>query len=76
MKQFCRFLRYSPYIIVEYKREGLDNMEDKKKNEEIKNEKTVDTKLDEGIELSDNDLELVSGGNIVCKPKEYFERKK
>ncbi len=31
MKEFCRFLRYSPYIIVEYKREGLDNMEDKKK---------------------------------------------
>lgn len=42
-------------------------MEDKKKNEEIKAEKAVDTNLDEDLELSDDELDLVQGGTYFCK---------
>ena len=42
-------------------------MEDKKKNEEIKAEKAVDTNLDEDLELSDDELDLVQGGAYFCK---------
>ena len=38
-------------------------MEDKKKDEEVKAEKAAYTKFDEGIELSDDELDQVSGGS-------------
>lgn len=49
--------------MVEYHKEGLNKMEDKKKDEEVKAEKAADTKFDEGIELSDDELDQVSGGS-------------
>ena len=48
-------------------------MEDKKKNEEIKAEKAVDTNLDEDLELSDDELDLVQGGAIFCQLTDNYD---
>ena len=48
-------------------------MEDKNKNEEIKAEKAVDTNLDEDLELSDDELDLVQGGSFAGKSRDIYD---